>query len=125
MRGANGRARSGRTRRPAPAPSLPRARPGGPRKSPPERSSARGPARTPVPAPLPPPPAPPPPSPLTYTPPPPPPGPFVTGDPGRDGWGPYGPPSAPPGWFFETELQFIRPVLKDRLSSDAPLLSGA
>jgi hypothetical protein len=79
-------------------------------------------------APLPavtPPPPPPPPSPLTYTPPPPPPGPFVTGDPGRDGWGPCGPPSAPPGWFFETELQFIRPVLKNRLSSDAPLLTGA
>src|SRR5689334_23049265 len=32
-------------------------------------------------------------------------------DPGRDGWGPYGPPSPDPAVFFDVDLQVLRPVL--------------
>src|SRR5262245_29520645 len=47
-----------------------------------------------------------PPSPLTYTPPAPAPvfPPVPVTDPGPAGWGPYGNPSAAPGWFFSTEI---------------------
>jgi hypothetical protein len=50
---------------------------------------------------------------------------FDTPDPGRDGWGPYGPPSPPPGYFFDLDLQIIRPVLLNRISNDIPLANGA
>jgi hypothetical protein len=43
-------------------------------------------------------------------------------DPGRDGWGPYDAPSLPPGWFFNTEVDVIHPVLRARLSNDTPLI---
>lgn len=42
-------------------------------------------------------------------------------DPGLDGWGPYGLPSPEPGLFFNTELAFIHPVLRNRLTNDTPL----
>jgi hypothetical protein len=42
-------------------------------------------------------------------------------DPGRDGWGPYGPPSPESGLFFNTELAFIHPVLTAHLANNTPL----
>ncbi len=42
-------------------------------------------------------------------------------DPGRDGWGPCGPPSPEPGLFFNTELALIHPVLNARLANLTPL----
>jgi hypothetical protein len=61
-----------------------------------------------------------------HSPPPPPPDTlFAVPDPGRDGWGPYGPPSPPPGWFFDVDLQVIRPVLLNRITNDTPLPNGA
>jgi hypothetical protein len=72
-----------------------------------------------------------PPTPLAYTAPPP----MVVGpptvigptyDPGADGWGPYGQPSTCPGWFFDTEIAFVFPSLKFRLTNDQPLpVTGA
>lgn len=65
-----------------------------------------------------------PPSILQPPPPPHPPAPpplFGPVDPGFDGWGPYGPPSAPPGLFFDLEVSFIHPVLRDRISNNFPL----
>jgi hypothetical protein len=62
------------------------------------------------------------PTPLTYAPPPavaPPPPPV---DPGPNGWGPYEAPSAPPGYFFDLEIYFLFPALKDRITNDAPVL---
>jgi hypothetical protein len=50
---------------------------------------------------------------------------FTVPDPGRDGWGPYGPPSPPPGFYFGAELQVIRPVLLNRIVNDTPLANGA
>src|SRR4051794_5231891 len=50
---------------------------------------------------------------------------FAVPDPGRDGWGPYGPPSPPPGFFFDVDLQLIRPVLLNRITNDTPLANGA
>ncbi len=46
---------------------------------------------------------------------------FPVGDPGRNGWGPYEAPSAPPGLFLDVELQFLSPILKNHLNSDQPL----
>ncbi len=65
-----------------------------------------------------------PPSPLTYTPPPPQAPVFPApppGDPGPAGWGPYGPPSAAPGWFFNTEVAVVFPAIKFKLTNDMPL----
>jgi hypothetical protein len=42
-------------------------------------------------------------------------------DPGPAGWGPYGPPSAAPGWFFDTEIAVVFPALKFRITNDMPL----
>jgi hypothetical protein len=42
-------------------------------------------------------------------------------DPGRDGWGPYGPPSPAPGFFFSTELDLVHPVVRNRITNDTPL----
>jgi hypothetical protein len=50
---------------------------------------------------------------------------FDVPDPDRDGWGPYGPPSPPPGFFFDVDLQIIRPVLLNRITNDIPLANGA
>jgi hypothetical protein len=41
-----------------------------------------------------------------------------------DGWGPYGPPSTPPGWFGLVELEFLKPVLKDKLKSSNAFGNG-
>jgi hypothetical protein len=49
---------------------------------------------------------------------------FAIPDPGRDGWGPYGAPSPPPGYFFDVDLQIIRPVLLNKITNDTPLPSG-
>jgi hypothetical protein len=62
-------------------------------------------------------------------PPPPPPGPtepplFAPIDPGRDGWGPLGPPSASSALFFNVDLGFLRPALKNRLHADVPTPEG-
>jgi hypothetical protein len=59
-------------------------------------------------------------TPLTYAPPPAPPAPPV--DPGPNGWAPYEPPSAPPGYFFNTEIELVYPVLKDRITNDNVVL---
>lgn len=65
------------------------------------------------------------PTPLTYAPPPP--GPIVgpvigpSLDPGADGWGPYGSCSTPPGFFFSTEVAFVFPAVKFRVTNDVPL----
>ncbi len=59
-------------------------------------------------------------TPLTYAPPPTMPPPSV--DPGANGWGPYEPPSAPPGWFFDLQFELVYPVLKDRITNDTPVL---
>jgi hypothetical protein len=73
---------------------------------------------------------PPPPSDLSYTPPPPSPPPpapaplFGPVDPGPDGWGPYGLPSAEPGWFFDVDLGILKPVLKNRAQNDTALPDG-
>jgi hypothetical protein len=69
--------------------------------------------------PLPPPP-PPPPSPLL--PPPPPPPPLVPAPGGP--FGPYVAPEVLPGLYFEVELQFLRPALKNRLQGVVPLSDG-
>lgn len=42
-------------------------------------------------------------------------------DPGPDGWGPYGPASPAPSFFFSTELDVIHPVVRNRLTNDTPL----
>lgn len=42
-------------------------------------------------------------------------------DPGKDGWGPYGEPSLPPGFFFRTDVAFVHPVVRNRLFNDTPL----
>jgi hypothetical protein len=42
-------------------------------------------------------------------------------DPGRDGWGPYGPPSPDPGLYFNTELAIVHPVLNAHLANNTPL----
>jgi len=62
-----------------------------------------------------------------HAPPPPPPADtlYAVPDPGRDGWGPYGPPSPPPGFFFDVELDIIKPVLLNRIINDTPLANGA
>lgn len=64
-----------------------------------------------------------PPTPLAYTPPPPAPvfpaAPPV--DPGPAGWGPYGPASAAPGWFFDAKVAVVFPGLKFRITNDQPL----
>lgn len=64
-------------------------------------------------------------NPLMYVPPPPnpPPAPVVAPglDPGPDGWGPFGPGSATPGWFFDTEVAVVFPAIKFRLTNDQPL----
>jgi hypothetical protein len=60
-----------------------------------------------------------------HVPPPPPDTLFAVPDPGRDGWGPYGPPSPPPGFFCDVDLQVIRPVLLNRIINDTPLPNGA
>src|SRR5262245_33331621 len=63
------------------------------------------------------------PSPLAYTPPPP--APVIPAapamDPGPAGWGPYGPASAPPGWFADAEVAVVFPAIKFRLTNDQPL----
>jgi hypothetical protein len=59
-------------------------------------------------------------TPLTYAPPTAPPPPSV--DPGANGWGPYEPPSTPPGWFTDAQIELVYPVLKDRISNDVPVL---
>jgi hypothetical protein len=45
-------------------------------------------------------------------------------DPGRDGWGPYGLPSEGPAWFFDVDLQVVKPVLKNRTQNDTALPDG-
>jgi hypothetical protein len=63
------------------------------------------------------------PTPLTYTPPPPEPtiAPGSSFDPGPNGWGPYGPASASPGFFFDAEVALVFPTLKFGLTNDRPL----
>ncbi len=63
----------------------------------------------------------PPPFPAPLQPMPPPPDLEAPVDPGRDGWGPDGPPSLEPGLFLSTELAVIHPVLRARLANDTPL----
>jgi hypothetical protein len=60
-------------------------------------------------------------TPLTYTPPPPA-APVVPVDPGPNGWAPYEGPSVPAGYFFDTEIALIYPVLKDRISNDVAVM---
>jgi hypothetical protein len=45
-------------------------------------------------------------------------------DPGPNGWGPYGPPSAPEGYFAGVEFQWLKPVFRNHLNSDATLVLG-
>jgi hypothetical protein len=59
--------------------------------------------------------------PLTVVPPPPP---LPVTDPGPDGWGPYGPPSNPEGYFFAVELQVVKPELNNRISNEKPVVAG-
>jgi hypothetical protein len=54
-------------------------------------------------------------------PPPPPPDLEAPVDPGRDGWGPYGLSSPDPGFYFNTELALIHPVLGAHLANNTPL----
>jgi hypothetical protein len=72
-------------------------------------------AEPPPAAPLPPPSLPPPPGEVHVT--------YIDGplDPGRDGWGPYGPPAPPPGWFLGADLALVHPVVRSRISNNDPL----
>jgi hypothetical protein len=45
-------------------------------------------------------------------------------DPGPNGFGPYGPPSAPDGFFVGVEFEWLKPVFRNHLNSDASLVVG-
>jgi hypothetical protein len=46
-------------------------------------------------------------------------------DPGPNGWGPYGPPSIPPSWFANVEVDILKPHLKAALSNAVMFPDGS
>jgi hypothetical protein len=57
----------------------------------------------------------PPPTPLAWTPP----ADVPLVDPGPNGWAPYEPPSTPPGFFFDTEIALLFPILKASITTNS------
>ncbi len=57
--------------------------------------------------------------------PPPPPSPFAPADPGRHGWGPYGPASGCDRFFATVDLDLVGPAVKNRLRADVPRTDGS
>lgn len=46
-------------------------------------------------------------------------------DPGLNGWGPYGPPSPPPAFYFDVAVDILKPHLKAALSNSAFFPDGS